>query len=76
MSRWEDLKDSLDEMHGRTIERYAADENERDLYCEDCEAIIFLDTDHKPVWKTEGSGQMKLPPQVSVMVKRGKSMCI
>jgi hypothetical protein len=48
---------------------------ERLFACDSCEEILFQAGDGSTLFRTEGSGQMELPPGIRVRAKGGSAKC-
>lgn len=73
--RWIDLTISVEFVEGhKAMELIKARDHERTVYFKDCEVIDFKDLKGANIWSTKGTGEIKLPADVAVVVIRGKSM--
>ncbi|RMZ71442.1 hypothetical protein GMOD_00006552 [Pyrenophora seminiperda CCB06] len=74
-SRWTDLPDSVNFVEGRkTMELIKPVDHETTVYFKDCEIIAFKTLEGANIWETKGTGEMKLPAGVPVVIIRGQTM--
>lgn len=74
--RWQNFTTiTFQESDKRAAHQINPSETERCFACESCEEILFQDGDGSTLFRTEGSGQMKLPPGIRVRAKGGSVKC-
>lgn len=75
-SRWQNFTTvTFEEADKQAAHNFDATTSERSFACESCEEIIFQDGDGSTLFRTEGSGQMKVPPGIRVRAKGGSAKC-
>ena len=60
----------------RAAHQIEASPTEKLFACESCEEILFQDGDGSTLYRTKGSGQMKLLPGIRVRAKGGLAKCL
>lgn len=75
-SRWQNFTTvTFEEADRRAAHQIEASTVERLFACDFCEEILFQAGDGSTLFRTEGSGQMKLPPGIRVRAKGGSAKC-
>ncbi|KAL2786370.1 hypothetical protein BJX66DRAFT_312859 [Aspergillus keveii] len=75
-SRWQNFTTvTFQESDKRAAHQIEASPIERFFACDSCEEILFQDGDGSTLFRTEGSGQMELPPGIRVRAKGGSTKC-
>ncbi|CRL30632.1 unnamed protein product [Penicillium camemberti] len=73
-SRWQSFtKITFQESDKRAAHQIEASPTEQLFACDCCEEILFQNGDGSTLFRTEGSGQMKLPPGIRVRAKGGSA---
>ncbi|KAF2253327.1 hypothetical protein BU26DRAFT_418673, partial [Trematosphaeria pertusa] len=77
-SRWQNsTMVTFGDVDKRAVHHFDPATFERTFACESCQEILFQEGHGGPtLFRTVGSGQMKLPPGIQVRAKGGSAKCL